>query len=221
MTKRLQSYAFEYRFELLGIILTWIFFGGTFISSTIFYKILFPITTIFLMGISIIVLRDKRRIIRTIFIVSAVSLFVISLLNMLLDRQGGLELSTLLLTLLFFGILSFEVFCQMLEEKDVNRSIIVAAFDCYLLLGVMGAILFSILLYFSPDAFTNIEADGNAFNKMIYFSFITLTSVGYGDITPTEPVAQKFAALFGLVGHFYSVVIVGIIVGKYSSKSVD
>lgn len=59
------------------------------------------------------------------------------------------------------------------------------------------------------------DLDENLFNKMIYFSFITLTSIGYGDITPSSIMAEKVVAFYGLIGHFYSVVIVGIIVGKY------
>jgi len=118
----------------------------------------------------------------------------------------------------FFALLSFEVFQQMLQEKAVTHNIIIAAFDCYLLLGIMGATLFTILLYFNPNAYSNIETSTHIFDKMLYFSFITLTSIGYGDISPLTPLAEKLTAFFGLIGHFYSVVVVGIIVGKYVSK---
>lgn len=213
--KKIQSYFFDYRFEILGIILTWILFGGTLISATIFHEILLPISIFILMGVSITMVKTKRKTLRLVFIVVTVLMVFISLLSIFTESQSGLEIGALIVFLVFFALLSFEVFRQMLQEKTVTHSIIIAAFDCYLLLGIMGATLFTILLSFNPNAYSNIETTANIFDKMLYFSFITLTSIGYGDITPLTPLAEKLTAFFGLIGHFYSVVVVGIIVGKY------
>ena len=48
-----------------------------------------------------------------------------------------------------------------------------------------------------------------------YFSFITLLTVGYGDIVPLSNVARKATMLLGLLGHFYDLFVVSVIVGKY------
>ena len=213
--KKMQSYFFDYRFEILGIILTWILFGGTLISSVIFHEILLPISIFILMGVSIIIVKNKQKTVRFVFIIVSVLMLLISLLSIFTENQSGLEITSLIVFLAFFALLSFEVFQQMLQEKTVTHNIIIAAFDCYLLLGIMGATLFTILLYFNPNAYSNIETSTHIFDKMLYFSFITLTSIGYGDISPLTPLAEKLTAFFGLIGHFYSVVVVGIIVGKY------
>jgi len=51
-----------------------------------------------------------------------------------------------------------------------------------------------------------------------YYSFITILTIGYGDITPATNIAQKMSMFFGLIGYFYGVVVIGIIMGKYLSK---
>jgi hypothetical protein len=56
--------------------------------------------------------------------------------------------------------------------------------------------------------------DISSFSSFFYFSFITLLTIGYGDITPTTEVSQKLVILFGLIGHFNSIFVIAIIVGK-------
>ena len=51
--------------------------------------------------------------------------------------------------------------------------------------------------------------------KLMYFSFITLMTIGYGDILPVTDLAQKAAMLIGLLGQFYLVIITAVVVGKF------
>jgi hypothetical protein len=54
---------------------------------------------------------------------------------------------------------------------------------------------------------------------MVYFSSITLTTIGYGDILPDTHTTKLLASLFGIIGQFYSVVLIGILISKFSSQS--
>ena len=56
-------------------------------------------------------------------------------------------------------------------------------------------------------------------NNLMYFSYITILSIGYGDISPITPIAKKVAILIGLMGQIYLVVITSIVVGKYINQS--
>jgi voltage-gated potassium channel len=65
----------------------------------------------------------------------------------------------------------------------------------------------------------------NMYDNFMYYSYITLLSIGYGDIIPVSVLAQKTSVLIGLFGQMYNVIITAIIVGKYlnqlnSSKSI-
>ena len=55
--------------------------------------------------------------------------------------------------------------------------------------------------------------------RLMYFSYITMLTIGYGDILPTNLLAQKAAVLIGLIGQFYLVIITAIIVGKYINQT--
>ncbi len=54
------------------------------------------------------------------------------------------------------------------------------------------------------------KADG-----LLYFSYITLMTIGYGEIIPVTTIAQKATILLGLIGQFYLVIITAVVVGKY------
>ncbi|MEO1448903.1 MAG: ion channel [Bacteroidota bacterium] len=197
--------------------MTAIIFGGGIASSTLFDEVILPLIIFLAAGLSVITVRHRKLPLRLIFISFAGLALLLLLLRIFTDFHVQVRIASLEVFMLFFGILSYEVFRQMIWEKDVTRSIIFAAFDCYLLLGMLGAMLFSLLMVLDPNAFSHVDPEANLFNKMIYFSFITLTSIGYGDIAPQSMLAEKVTAFFGLISHFYSVVIVGIIVGKYVS----
>lgn len=207
--KRWISCFFDFRFEILALILVWIVFGGNLFSGTIFHDILFPISVFILIGASITMVKNERKGILFLFLTFAILMFFIALGVNFTQWRSNLKMIALIIPFVFFVLLSIEVFRQMLLEKNVTHSIIIAAFDCYLLLGILGATLFTIIIHFNPNAYSNIDGSINVFDKMLYFSFITLTSIGYGDITPVTPLAEKITAFFGLIGHFYSVVVVG------------
>jgi voltage-gated potassium channel Kch len=85
----------------------------------------------------------------------------------------------------------------------------------YLLIGLIWASVFLIILHFTPDAFRGMEVRDYAdnFSVAVYFSFVTMTSLGYGDISPAEPIAQVATILAAISGAFYMAVVVATLVG--------
>ena len=215
---RLQSRLYKFRFEILALLLTAIVFGGGIFPFTIFDEVILPLIIFLAAGLSVIMVQYRKLSLRLVFGTFAVLALLMMLLRIFTDFHIQVRIASLEVFILFFGVLSYEVFREMVNEKEITSSIIFAAFDCYLLLGMLGAMLFSLLMVMDPNAFTNIDSEDNLFNKMIYFSFITLTSIGFGDISPQSMLAEKITAFYGLISHFYSVVIVGIIVGKYVAR---
>jgi voltage-gated potassium channel Kch len=75
-------------------------------------------------------------------------------------------------------------------------------------------VLYLIILVFDPDAFNGIEIASwqEGFAKIAYYSFVTLTTLGYGDISPKTPVAQFFVYMEAIAGVFYMAIVVSSIV---------
>ena len=120
--------------------------------------------------------------------------------------------------IVYFVFLSTEVFSQIIKTKDVTASVVSAVLCGFIIIGLIGGYVFAIIEVIQAGSFNNISEGISGFEDLIYFSFITVLSVGYGDITPATDVAQKAAMFFGLVGYFYGVVVIGIIIGKFISK---
>lgn len=121
--------------------------------------------------------------------------------------------------IIYFMFLSTEVFSQIIKTKDVTANVVSAVLCGFIIIGLIGGYAFSIIEVIHTGSFNNISAGINGFEDLIYFSFITVLSIGYGDITPATDVAKKAAMFFGLIGYFYGVVVIGIIIGKFISKN--
>lgn len=98
---------------------------------------------------------------------------------------------------------------------DLNK--IVGAVCIFLLLAVLWAILFQFLEVLTPESFSGIAADPEHihFHKFVYFSMVTLTTLGYGDIAPATPLAGILATLEAVVGVFYIAILVAALVGDF------
>jgi len=122
-------------------------------------------------------------------------------------------LSLLLLFFFFAGSLKI-AWKQVLFVGKVDLNRIVGSISLYLLLGLMWTIIYLSILALDPSALTGIEA-GNwreAFPRAAYYSFITLTTLGYGDILPKSYLAQFFAYLEAIAGVFYMAIVVASLV---------
>jgi len=141
----------------------------------------------------------------------AIVLAVASLgLNWVEEIRPGGALSTLNagLSLIYLGFLLAMVVVQVFGEGPVTGHRIRGAIVIYLLLGASWALLYQVVALTIPHAFRLPEGlatgDPDALQRMMtYFSFITLTTTGYGDITPVHPVARTLTMLEALVGQLY------------------
>lgn len=110
------------------------------------------------------------------------------------------------------------VIIEMMNRKNVNLYTLVEAVNGYLLLGIMFISLVGFCNQYFPGAFTGITETSM---DIPYYTLITLTTAGYGDITPVLPIAKSLSMFIAVTGQFYVAVIVAIIVGKYSSSKQD
>ena len=108
------------------------------------------------------------------------------------------------------------ILSRILAEKEIEFDMLCGAIAVYLLLGVAWALAFSALERLVPGTFvlTNTGAQID-WTELLYFSFTTLTTLGYGDITPASAVARVWASLEAVTGVLYLAVLVARLVSLY------
>ncbi len=114
-------------------------------------------------------------------------------------------------------ILSF-----IFREQEVTVNVIYGAIVVYLLIAIMWAFVFSVLESIHPGSFKIGEGQIEAGRPLfIYYSFVTITTLGYGDITPVTAPANSFSFLEAVTGQIYLVILVARLVGIHIAQSMD
>lgn len=123
-------------------------------------------------------------------------------------------LDLLLLGMFFFGMTTI-VFQQVLFAGPIDNNRIVGAICIYLLLGFLWAVCYTLLFLTGLGSFNGLgNLDQSAgFTDLIYFSFVTLSTLGYGDISPITPIARFFVYMEALTGQFYLAILVASLIG--------
>jgi voltage-gated potassium channel len=134
---------------------------------------------------------------------------------------GALRSLTGLAYSVFCFVITLQIFRKLLSATRVNAELLAASMCGFVLLGMVGMFMFVAISYFQPGAFAGVPAGPSSVQALNYFSFTTLLTVGFGDIVPLTNVARKATVLLGLAGHFYDVFVVGVVVGKYVSRTVE
>ncbi|MEM6514792.1 MAG: ion channel [Bacteroidota bacterium] len=125
---------------------------------------------------------------------------------------------------LFYGIVTVEIIGQIWKTKEVGKNVILGLISGFIALGLLGSFLFVTIEKFTPNSFSglnNLEDSTYLFEQLNYFSFISLMTIGYGDIVPKAALAKKATIFIGLAGQFYLVLLTAIVVGKYINQSKD
>ena len=107
----------------------------------------------------------------------------------------------------------------VLRAPSVNTEVLSASISAYLMLGLLWTVAYWLVAQVTPNAFafnTGTKETMAGFNAF-YFSFITLSTVGYGDITPVSKVARMLAAMEAMTGLLYVAVLIARLVALYSS----
>jgi Ion channel. len=186
-------------------------FGGGRYSLTLLFSLF--------MLVAIWSLSTAQRIFQ-VGVLLVLSIFVIAGAIALTGASQFLTLSAVVLMLIFCALSCFIAARHVFAMQQVDLNSLVGAFCVYLLLGMIWALLYHLLLLFEPSAFTgNISVqDQRTFPDMLYFSFVTLASLGYGDISPVGELTRTLAYLEAVTGQFYLAVMVASLVGVYSAK---
>jgi hypothetical protein len=150
-----------------------------------------------------------------VFVVAGI---VLSILVVNLDTLP-LKYASILAMLGFLVVAIIHTLRQVVFGTELNANRLVGAVCVFLLLGLIWAFAYSLLELVAPDSFRGFSpGHGPGFDTgWIYFSFVTLTTLGYGDITPVTATARTLAYMQAIAGQFYVAVLVAGLVSAYIS----
>ena len=133
-----------------------------------------------------------------------------------------------LVAALFFGFGVAIILRAVHQEVSVSADSIYGAICGYLLIGLAFGHFYCITEAFNPGSFrgserfsTPLQVDDRHHFLLTYFSYVTLTSVGYGDITPASGPARSLAVVEAMIGQFYIAVLIGELIGKRVSQAMS
>jgi hypothetical protein len=119
-----------------------------------------------------------------------------------------------------YGFMLIVIWCtgkQVVLGKDISANRVVGAISLYLLLGAIWAISYAVLEMLAPGSFTGFSAPISQgwSSEWLYFSFVTMTTLGYGDLAPLSSTARTLAYMQAVFGQFYIAILVAGLVSGY------
>jgi len=219
---KLVQQLYPIRFVIFVVSLTAVLFGTLIIPTGLFERVFAPLFFIvnILAGILLI---SKKKIPRRVFM-GLLAFTVLTYIVSALFEQESENLTYVRFTILFlfYCMVTFEIIGQVWQSEYVNRNVILGLISGYICLGLIGFFICTSIELIDPGSFTGLVSQqmNPEENRegLVYYSYITLLTIGYGDIVPTSKLARNAAMLIGLLGQFYMVIITAIVVGKFISQ---
>lgn len=207
----LRAWLYENRFELLMLSLWCVFILNILFPNDIYRGMAQAIYLPIQLLAALVLFEHRPRILRLALLLGAL-LIVARALDMLFVQN--LKIEMLLLYLCFFGSIMFEVFRQIAHAQMFTTKFIYAAVCGLLLIGYCGYFLFLTIELHHPGSFSGLGPGVVAINDLFYFSYVTILTIGYGDITPKTWIAKNATVLVGFTGYIYSTIVIALIVGR-------
>ncbi len=148
--------------------------------------------------------------------VFAVLVFLFSWFD-LFSTKRLIQVINSVLCILFYSLLAGMVLGNVFKEGPVTVHRIQGAIVVYLLTGLVMAFAYQAIYYARPETAFGIadrtRVHFSPGSEFLYFSFVTLTTIGYGDITPLHPLAQSLVMVEGLIGQLYPAILIARLIG--------
>jgi hypothetical protein len=120
-----------------------------------------------------------------------------------------------LLAVAFSGYATWKMLTGIVRSERVTGNVLAGALATYIMAGLAFAVVYGVIASRRPDAFVTAAATPASFPDLVYFSFVTLLTIGFGDVTPAVPGARAVALVEGLFGVVFTTVVMASLVAGY------
>lgn len=210
-----------YRYEVLLIALLLLVFDKVFVSDKSFYlQWVWPFNMILLSLAGFGIFHERSKGVRYFRNIASVISIILPFIFLQL-KINILFVQILICYFIFYYTFIFgEVLYQITRASEVRINVIIGSLSAYLLLSMMALFSFMLIEINLPSSFHGITAGDipKVYTELSYFSLITLTSIGYGDVAPVSDTARLVVSFFGMAGQFYMAAVVGIVISKFTSN---
>lgn len=165
--------------------------------------------------VSLLVIGHKEKwLVGALILVALVelSIFIIQLYV----GDAVVEIIKMLISSVFFVLMFVGCIYFTMQDETISITTLFGSLSAYLFLGLFFAYLYVLMELMNPLSFNSLNTADHA--SVIYFSFVTLTTLGFGDIYPITPIAQTFVWFEAYAGQCYLAVIMGQLVGRYVAE---
>ncbi|KZL19014.1 Ion channel [Pseudovibrio axinellae] len=209
---------FAYRVEVFLFSQLLLLFGSLILPGQTLETHIFSLFYSFNIATGMLVTLKKRAYFRVVAVLLVCSLVLFMLDFPVLHNVDRL-VPQLTIYFIFHSVVAIVLIEQMLAAKVENYRIVLGVLSGYISIGMVGFFLFILIEHTQPGSFRGLPIENVATHSqeeaLMYAAFITLMTIGYGDIVPITPIARKAAIIVGLAGQFYMVVLTAIVVGKF------
>ncbi len=164
------------------------------------------------------------RFIKIITLLLAIPTILLSWID-LLDKSKIIFISNTVLIILFLSICISSILIHSILKTKTAQDALKGVICAYFMVGFLFGYIYYLIDYLIPGSFYFTAAPELSFSyahylsEMLYFSFVTLVGIGYGDIFGIKDVAQTASIIEGIIGQFYVAILVSRLVGIYASHS--
>jgi hypothetical protein len=214
----LREIYFRRRFFILAVSLLALILVTPLVQNFVGIQILWNIflTGILLSGVHAV--SEKKRI---VYIASLLALLTLVFLwsPYFVENNRYVLIVGSLCGVLFFAYMIVNILFFVYRQDKVTRDLISASVVVYLLMAIMWTFIYRLIETVHPGSFTIPTTDIHERMRFIYFSLVTISTLGYGDIVPKTSLASSLATLEAVVGQLYLVTTVAWLVGVRVSQS--
>lgn len=202
----------HYRYHILLLVMLVNILVPGFFPADVRIAYVAPAFNVLLLGACFLVIEKMKK--------TAIYVVVIGIFGVVTNWYDGYAgIVGLVVFSVFVVIVAIELFSDLINKESIGIREIVGAFDGYMLIGYIGALLCLAIHIAEPGAFAHVEPGRAGAHDLLYFSYVTMLTIGYGDVAPLIPASRGLSIILGLIGQFYLVVVIATFVGKFLMDS--